>query len=79
MLSVVPDMQFLSEVYKASEDCMKRHPEAYGMPKNAPTEKDDAEAMRSVEELRQFEDEVKAAVAEDGKKKRKGKPKAAEE
>lgn len=56
--SVVPDPEWLTEVYNASESCMKRHPEAYGYPADA-TEHEDAAAAQEVKEMMEFEEQVK--------------------
>lgn len=57
--SVVPDIQFLEEVMKASTDCMERHPEAYGLPKQDVSDEKDAEIIQEERELTEFEDEVR--------------------
>lgn len=56
--SVVPDMKFLEEVYAASEACMKRQPEAYGMTPDG-TDAENDEAAKEVKEMMEFEQEVK--------------------
>ena len=57
--SVVPDPEWLTDVYSASEACMKRHPEAYGYPAGEPTEEEDAAAVQEVKEMMEFEEQVK--------------------
>lgn len=57
--SVVPDVEFLEETMKASEACMKRHPEAYGLPKQDISDEEDAEVIKEEREMAEFEEEVK--------------------
>lgn len=57
--ATVPDAEFLTDVYAASEACMRRHPEAYGMPKDAGTERENAEAEREMREMMEFERDVR--------------------
>lgn len=64
VFSTVPDLEFLETVYKASEDCMKRHPEIYGVPTGDVSDKEQEEIVEDEKSLLQFEDEVKAAVEE---------------
>lgn len=44
-LSVVPDMAFLSGVNRLCKECAERHPEMYGVIKDADQDKELAEAM----------------------------------
>ena len=44
-LSVVPDMAFLSGVNRLCKECAERHPEMYGVMKDADQDKELAEAM----------------------------------
>jgi len=62
LLSVVPDDGFVQELIKSTEDALKRHPDWYGFNPDA----DDAEAAREVQEMAEFEEEVKK-LAEEGK------------
>lgn len=57
--SVVPDVQWLEEVTTASEACMKRHPEAYGMPADPGTDDENAEAEAELKEVMEFEEGIK--------------------
>lgn len=57
--SVVPDVEWLNAVMSASEACMKRHPEAYGMPKDEPTQEEDERAAAEVKEMTELEEKVK--------------------
>lgn len=57
--SVVPDIEFLETVMKASTDCMERHPEAYGESKLDGTDEEHDAAAQEVKEMMQFEEEVK--------------------
>lgn len=56
--SVVPDVEWLNAAMDASEACMKRHPEAYGMRPDG-TDAENDEAAREVQEMMRFEEEVK--------------------
>ena len=56
--SVVPDVQWLGEVMNASEACMRRHPEAYGLPEQEVSDERDEEIIQEERELSQFEEEV---------------------
>lgn len=58
VLATVPDVEFLETVYYACEDCMKRHPEAYGMPKDDATEEQQREAEEEYKEMMDFEQGV---------------------
>lgn len=44
-LSVVPDMEFLKGVNRLCAECAERHPEMYGVMKDADQDKELAEAM----------------------------------
>lgn len=57
--SVVPDVQWLEEVMTASEACMKRHPDAYGMPAAPGTDEENAEAEAEMKEMMAFEEDLK--------------------
>lgn len=59
--SVVPDVEWLEAVMDASEACMKRHPEAYGMPKEEATPEQDERAAEEVKGMMEFEEKVKEA------------------
>lgn len=59
-LCTIPDQQFLGEIYAAAEACMKRHPEAYGMPKEEEmTEEAQIAAEKEGKELLEFEEQLK--------------------
>lgn len=57
--SVVPDPEWLTEVYNASEACIKRNPEAYGMPPGEGTEEENAQAEAGMKEMMDFENDLK--------------------
>lgn len=65
LMSTVPDMEFLETAYTACEDCMKRHPELYGLKKGEPTEEEQQEAEKEIKEMMDFEEELKK-MPEDG-------------
>ena len=77
--SVVPDMKFLEEVYAASEACMKRQPEAYGLPKQDISDEEDAKVIEEERELSDFEKEVKNLPDESPAKKKTATKKKADE
>ena len=64
VLCTVPDKEFLETAYLATEDCMKRHPEAYGMKGDA-SEEEQEKAEGEVREMMDFEEEVKN-IRDDG-------------
>lgn len=57
LMSTVPDGEFLETAYHACEDCMKRHPEVYGLKAGEPTEEEQQKAESEVKEMMQFEEE----------------------
>lgn len=59
VFSVVPDIEFLDDVYKASEACMKRHPEAYGLPDQNISDEKDAQIIQEEREIAEFEEQIK--------------------
>ncbi len=58
LFATVPDIDFLSEVFQSAKSAIERHPEVYGYPAKV-SEEDDAEAVKSVKEMKEFEKEVK--------------------
>lgn len=56
---VVPDVDFLAEVYKSSEACMNRHPELYGVPKKEASDEEDAKIVEGLKEEHEFVEQVK--------------------
>ena len=59
-LCTIPDQQFLGEIYSAAEACMKRHTEAYGLPREeAMTEEAQCAAEKEGKELLEFEEQLK--------------------
>lgn len=54
---VVPDQQFIEEVFKSTQDCLERHPELYG--KADVTDEEDAKIIQEEKELKEFEEEVR--------------------
>lgn len=58
LFSVVPDNDFITEVIRVADECMNRHPDWYGIKADA-TPEEDAEAIREVREMKQFEEDVK--------------------
>ena len=57
--ATVPDADFLTDVYSASEACMMRHPDAYGMPEGAGTEPENELAEKEEREMMEFERNVR--------------------
>ena len=66
LMSTVPDGEFLETAYLACEDCMKRHPEVYGLKAGEPTEEDEKKAEGEIKEMMQFEEEVKNLPEDEG-------------
>ena len=58
-LSTIPDIDFMTGVYKLCEECMNRHPEAYGYLDKNMTEDGDADVIQEMREMQQFEEDVK--------------------
>lgn len=58
VFSAVPDVDFLTDAYKAAEDCIRRHPEAYGYTTKDISDKEDAEIIEGMKEMMEFEKEV---------------------
>lgn len=58
-MATVPDLEFLEAVYLCAEDCMKRHPEAYGMKGGEATEEEQTKAEEEYKEMMDFEEELK--------------------
>lgn len=61
---VVPDQQFIEEVFKSTQDCLERHPELYG--KADVTDEEDAKIIQEEKELKEFEEEVRNLPEEEG-------------
>lgn len=57
--ATVPDPQFMEGAFKCAEACMKRHPEAYGMPSSEGTDAENEQAAQEVKEMMEFEEKVK--------------------
>ena len=62
--SVVPDDEYIRGVLDLAHSSLERHPDWYGMKKDA-TEEEDAEAAKEVREMKEFEEKVREA-AENG-------------
>lgn len=61
LFSVVPDEEFVKELMSSTRACLERHPEWYAAKRG--DESEDAESLKAVEEMSQFESEV-ASLAE---------------
>ena len=57
--STIPDQEFLENVFKECEACMKRHPEVYGVPKEPVSDEEDARIIEEEKGLKEFEEEVR--------------------
>jgi len=68
--SVAPDDEFVNDALSVSRAALERHPEWYGVKRDA-TPEEDAEAAKEVREMKEFEEEVRAVKereeAEDGR------------
>jgi len=51
---VVPDGDFMTDVYNASEACLKRHPEVYGELPGDVSDEEDAEIIAEGRDLQEF-------------------------
>lgn len=58
MLSVVPDQEFIEGIMNETKACLDRHPDWYGVKKEA-SEEEHAKAVEDVKEMKEFEMEVK--------------------
>ena len=56
--SVVPDNDYVKDALEMAHAALERHPEWYGIKKDA-TPEEDAEAIKEVQEMKQFEEEVR--------------------
>lgn len=56
--SVVPDNDYVKDALEMAHAALDRHPDWYGIKKDA-TPEEDAEALKEVQEMKQFEEEVK--------------------
>ena len=56
--SVVPDNDYVKDALEMAHAALDRHPDWYGI-KKAATPEEDAEALKEVQEMKQFEEEVK--------------------
>lgn len=57
VFSVAPDDQYISDLYLAAEDALKRHPDWYGIKEGS--EEEDAKAVQEVKEMKEFEEDIK--------------------
>ena len=71
VFSPAPDDDYMKDLVNAATETLKRHPDWYGLKKDA-TEKDDEEALKAVEEMKQFEEEVKEKLGDEDTSERKG-------
>lgn len=65
VFSCIPDQEYLENIFKETEACMKRHPDCYGVKLDG-TDEEDAAAVREVKEMMDFEGEVNEMVKNDG-------------
>lgn len=69
VFSVAPDDGYIKDALAMAQSALERHPEWYGVKKDA-TDEEDAEAAKSVEEMSEFEESMRGLVekeASDGK------------
>ena len=64
VLSPAPDNDYITDLLKAADAALKRHPEWYGIKEDA-TDEEDAEALNEVKEMTEFEEEVKNLAEKD--------------
>lgn len=67
VLSPAPDNEYIQDLLKAADSALNRHPEWYGIKKDA-TEEEDAEAAQEVREMTEFEKEVKNLAEKEDEK-----------
>lgn len=66
--SVAPDDDFITDTLNAAKSALERHPDWYGVKKES-TPEEDAEAVKSVEEMKEFEEDMrKLAEKSEGEK-----------
>lgn len=58
VFSVVPDDGYVKDALKMAGEALDRHPDWYGIKKDA-TPEEDAEALKDVKEMKEFEEEVR--------------------
>lgn len=69
VLPTIPDVEWLEAVYRASSDCMMRHPENYGVGSMEATDEEDAEIIRGERDVYEFEGQFMDAMKRlDGRK-----------
>lgn len=56
--SVVPDNDYVKDALEMAHAALERHPDWYGIKKDA-TPEEDADALKEVQEMKQFEEEVR--------------------
>lgn len=64
VFSVVPDDGYVKDALEMAHAALDRHPEWYGIKKDA-TPEEDAEALKEVQEMKEFEEEVRNLPAGD--------------
>ncbi len=64
VLSVAPDMEFYEQVYKATEDCAKRHRDLYGIKENI-SDEDDAKILKEERALEGAKQELLDKTSEE--------------
>ena len=67
VLSPAPDDGYVQDLLTAADSALNRHPEWYGIKKDA-TEEEDAEAAQEVKEMAEFEEEVKKLTEKEDSK-----------
>ena len=66
VFSVAPDDDYIGGLLEVAQDALGRHPDWYGIKKEA-TDEEDAEVLQEVKEMKEFEDDLrKLAEREDG-------------
>ena len=64
VFSVAPDDEYISAMLDAARSALERHPDWYGVKKDA-TPEEDAEAVKGVQEMKELEEEVKKGADRD--------------
>ena len=58
LFSVVPDDQFMQDVLRIAKEALERHPDWYGVKKDA-TEEDDEKAVEEVKAVKEMEEAIR--------------------
>lgn len=63
-----PEFDFLTEIHKASQEAVRRHPALYGVPEKPVTDEEDKKVLEEERRLREAEDSLKQDSSKDSLK-----------